>query len=90
MDWIIGKGLRWVGGKFDGYKTKIGGFGLILLGIIGIINFIWPDIVPGVPHMSLEESIGSVTGGCVALGIGGKIDKNTAAVKEASSVAKAE
>ena len=90
MNWLMGKGLKWVGGKFDGYKTKIGGFGLILLGVIGIVNFMWPDTVPGCPVMTLEESIGSITGGCIALGIGSKIDKNTAAVKEASSVTKIE
>jgi len=80
-EWLITKGLRWAGGKFDGYKTKIGAFGLILTGIVSLINIIWPGTVPGIPEMTIDQVIASITGGVIALGLGGKIDKNTEAVK---------
>jgi len=79
-NWIITKGVRWVGSLFDGYKTKIGGAGLILTGIVAAINLIWPGAVPGMPDMDIDQIIGSITGGLIAIGLGSKIDKNTAAV----------
>jgi len=85
MNWIVTKLIRWIGGRFDGYKTKIGGVGLILTGVISAINLVWPDTVPGAPMMDLDGIIAAIGGGLVALGIGGKIDKNTAAVKESAS-----
>lgn len=84
-EWLITKGLRWVGGKFDGHKTKIGAFGLILTGVVSLINIIWPGTVPGIPEMTLDQVIASITGGFIALGLGGKIDKNTEAVKAQTS-----
>ncbi len=86
MNWILSKGIRFIGGKLDGYKTKIGGVGLILTGIIGIINMMWPDTVPALPPIELEQIIGYIGGGFVALGIGGKMEKNTTAVKELTDV----
>ena len=80
-DWIITKGLRWMGSKFDGYKTKIGGVGLILTGVVSAINLIWPGTVPGIPDMSLDQILTTTAGGFIAIGIGGKLDKNTAAVE---------
>lgn len=80
MKWILG----FIGKRLDGYKTKIGGVGLILSGIVGAINLLFPDTVP-YPEMSVEGVIANITGGFAVLGIGGKIDKNTAAV-EASGV----
>lgn len=85
MNWIITKLAKWIGGKFDGYKTQIGGIGLILTGVISAINLIWPGTVPGVPTMDLDGIIAAIGGGFVALGIGGKIEKNTAAVKESAN-----
>lgn len=80
MNWIITKLLKWAGSKLDGYKTKIGGAGLILLGSIGAVNLIWPDAVPGIPAMDMDGIIGSISTGFVALGLGHKLDKNTEAV----------
>lgn len=85
MNWIITKLVRWIGGRFDGYKTRIGGVGLILTGVISAINLIWPGTVPGVQTMDLDGIIAAIGGGFVALGIGGKIEKNTAAVKESAN-----
>lgn len=85
MNWIITKLVRWIGGRFDGYKTRIGGVGLILTGVISAINLIWPETVPGVQTMDLDGIIAAIGGGFVALGIGGKIEKNTAAVKESAN-----
>lgn len=76
MKWILG----FIGKRLDGYKTKIGGVGLILSGIVGIINVMFPDTVP-FPEMTIEAAITNIGGGFAVLGIGGKLDKNTAAVE---------
>jgi hypothetical protein len=85
ISWLVTKIIRLVGARFDGYKTRIGGFGLILTGIVAAINLVWPATVPGLPEMDLDQIIGAITGGMIAIGLGGKIDKNTAAVQTASN-----
>lgn len=85
MNWVITRLVRWIGGRFDGYKTRIGGIGLILTGVISAINLVWPETVPGVPTMDLDGIIAAIGGGFVALGIGGKIEKNTAAMRESAN-----
>ena len=57
----------------DGYKTSIGGVGMILIGVTGLIGHFWPDSI--IPDMDLETSFGYITGGFAALGIGGKLEK---------------
>lgn len=84
MNWLLTKVLGFAGRKLDGYRTKIGACGAILLGLCGGINIMFPATVPGV-DLSLDQIIASVSCGFVALGIGGKIDKNTTAVKEAAN-----
>ena len=85
MNWLLSKGLGFAGKKLDGYKTKIGGVGLIIFGLIGAINIMFPESVPGV-DLTIEQVMGNITGGLVAIGIGGKLDKNTEAVKEQTNV----
>ena len=80
MNWIVTKSLGFIGRKLDGYKTKIGGCGLILSGLIGLINLTFPGTVP-FPAMDLETVITNMAGGFAVLGIGGKIEKQTAAVE---------
>lgn len=82
MNWI----LKLLGSKFDGYRTKAGGIGLILLGVVGYINIIWPDSVPLVPVLTVNEAWASVSAGLVAIGLGGKIDKNTKAVEVGNAI----
>lgn len=72
-NWFITKILGFVGKKLDGYKTKIGGVGIILVGVTGIIGQIFPD--QGLPAVDLETSIGSIAAGLAALGIGHKVEK---------------
>lgn len=79
-NWFIGKILGFVGRKLDGYKSKIGGAGLILVGVAGIIAEIFPD--QGLPKMGLESSIGSIAAGITALGLAHKAVKTQAAIKE--------
>ncbi|MFA5049317.1 MAG: hypothetical protein WC516_09900 [Patescibacteria group bacterium] len=69
IDLIFGKLAR----SLDGYKTTIGGAGLILVGLAGLIGHYWPDA--GLPDMDTETSFGYIAGGFTALGIGGKIEK---------------
>jgi DNA-binding protein YbaB len=69
-----------IGKVLNGYKTKIGGGGAILLGILGIIRLIFPDLTQ-LPDIGLEGSLLSLSGGFTALGIGGKLQKQTATIK---------
>jgi hypothetical protein len=57
----------------DGYKTTIGGIGLVLLGIVGMIGHYWPD--SQCPPMDIDKAMGMIAGGFTALGIGGKLEK---------------
>lgn len=79
MNWIVTKFLGFIGRKLDGYKTKIGGCGLILSGLIGLINLTFPGTVP-FPAMDLETVITNMAGGFAVLGVGGKLEKQTTAV----------
>jgi hypothetical protein len=88
MNWIITRLLKWAGGKFVGHRTIIGGVGFILLGIINLINLIWPDTIPGMPPMDLDGVLALFAGGFTALGIGGKLEKNIVAVKEQTDAIK--
>jgi len=76
---FLGQVLSFIGRKLDGYKTLIGGIGLILMGIVGLINLTF-DM--GWVEWSLEISLGFITTGFAALGIGGKIEKLTRVEKE--------
>jgi hypothetical protein len=69
IDLIFGRIAR----SLDGYKTTIGGVGLILVGVTGLIGHYWPDT--GLPDMDIETSLGYVAGGFTALGLGGKLEK---------------
>ncbi len=79
-NWLIGKIFGLIGKKLDGYKTKIGGAGFILLGVTGIIAEIFPD--QGLPKLGLEGSIGAISAGITALGLAHKAVKTQAAIKE--------
>lgn len=57
----------------DGYKTMIGGVGLIVLGVIGLIGHYWPDL--NLPAMDIDKAMTTMSLGFTALGIGGKIEK---------------
>lgn len=76
---IIGKLLRFIGRKFDGYKTTIGGAGMILSGLAGLIGYMFPD-QPDLPRMDIEQALLTISGGFAVLGIGGKVEKTRAAV----------
>lgn len=67
------KATGYAGKKLDGYKTIIGGVGLILTGIVGVIGNIFPD--SGLPAPEFEFIMGQFSLGFVALGLGGKAEK---------------
>ena len=69
IEFLFGRIAR----ALDGYKTTIGAVGLILLGVVGLIGHYWPD--SGCPAMTPDSAMGSVAGGLVAMGIGGKMEK---------------
>ena len=70
---ITEKVVKYISRKFDGKKTLIGGIGMILLGLIGVIGCVWPDL--GMPVMDFETSAGMIVGGFSVLGVGGKLQK---------------
>lgn len=78
-NFLLGKLLGFVGRKLDGYKTKIGGVGLILTGLVGIAALIFPD--QGLPQMELETSLTTIASGFAVLGIGGKAEKLKATIE---------
>lgn len=77
-NFILGKILALVGRKLDGYKTKIGGGASILTGIVGIVGIVFPG--QGLPQMDIPTAMLFISGGMTALGIGGKLEKQKAAV----------
>lgn len=77
-NWLIGRILGFAGRKLDGYKTKIGGVGLILVGVTGILGMIFPD--QGLPVMDIDSACAAIAAGIAALGLGHKAEKTTAAV----------
>ena len=70
---ITEKVVKFIARKFDGKKTLIGGIGMILLGLIGIVGCVWPDL--GMPAMDFENAAGLIVGGFSVLGVGGKLQK---------------
>jgi hypothetical protein len=76
---IVTKVLKWVAGKLDGYKTKIGGVGLVLYGILGFLGGMFPK--EGLPTMDPNEAMGYIAGGMGVLGIGGKLEKQKKATE---------
>ncbi len=71
LDLIFGKLAK----SLDGYKTSIGGFGLILSGIVGLIGKYYPDA--NLPVMETDRAMEMIALGFAALGLGHKIEKST-------------
>jgi len=70
---LLSKLLGWIGKRLDGYKTIIGGVGLILTGCVGVIGHMFPD--SGLPAPEVDVIFGQFSVGFVALGLGGKAEK---------------
>ncbi|MBI5075616.1 MAG: hypothetical protein HZB62_10695 [Nitrospirae bacterium] len=83
---LIERILGGVGKRLDGYKTTIGGIGSILTGIVGIISILFPD--QGFPSIGIEASVAFIVGGFSILGVGGKADKQKAAIVAQTAVIK--
>ncbi|MDY0199316.1 MAG: hypothetical protein RBR68_16055 [Tenuifilaceae bacterium] len=80
LNLIIKKGLQWVGGKLDGYKTNIGGGVSVLYGLLGVVHIMFPSETQAIPNMSIDEIITYITLGISAIGLGYKLEKNTKAL----------
>lgn len=76
---FLSKLLAFLGRKTDGYKTKVGGVGLILTGLVGLLGHLYPD--QGLPTMELESVFTTISAGFVAIGLGGKAEKLKAALE---------
>ena len=72
-DFFFKRVIGYIAGKMDGYKTLIGGIGLILTGVVGIIGNMFPD--SGLPVPDAEYIMGQFSLGFVAMGLGGKAEK---------------
>lgn len=84
-NWLMSKMFGFIGQKLDGYKTKIGGIALILLGVVGIVGEIFPN--QGLPVTDFESSCASIAAGIAALGLGHKAEKVKAAITAPQPVA---
>jgi len=71
---IIGRLLRFAARKLDGYKTTIGGVGMVISGLAGLIGYMFPDN-PDLPRMDVEQALLTISGGFAVLGLGGKAEK---------------
>ena len=69
--------------RMDGYKTIVGGVGMILVGILGLMGNYFPD--QGLPALDLEAALTTIASGFAVLGIGGKLEKSTVATKNLES-----
>jgi len=76
---FLDKLLGFTARKLDGYKTLIGGLGLILSGLVGVLGQMFPE--QGLPHMELETAWTTMAAGFVALGLGGKAEKLRASIE---------
>lgn len=72
-NFMIGKLLRWLGGRFDGYKTKATGLSAVLLGLVGLLGYAFPD--QNLPQVDIEYALGAIALGGSVLGNGGKQEK---------------
>jgi hypothetical protein len=59
--------LNYLGKRMNGYKGYIGGAGLILLGVVGFIGNMFPDL--GLPKMEPERAWESISLGLGVMGI---------------------
>lgn len=80
MKFLVELVLGRVASALDGYKTKIGGVGLILIGVVGLIGHYWPDT--GIKGMDIERALDSISLGIATLGLGHKAEKAKQAILE--------
>lgn len=76
-DWLMTKGLKWVGRLFNGWKMRAGGAGFLLSGIVGILGILFPD--QGLPVMPLDKALEMIFGGVAVIGGAHKMEKQTEA-----------
>ena len=73
QNFLIGRVLRWSAGKLDGYKTLIGGIGLVLTGLVGLLGYMFPD--QGLPTQDLDTALTTIASGFAVIGLGDKLEK---------------
>jgi hypothetical protein len=73
MKFILDLILSRIFKSLDGYKTAIGGIGLILLGVVELVGHYYPDL--GLPDVDIENALGNLSLGLATLGIGNKVEK---------------
>jgi len=70
-NFFLNKVAGGIGNALNGYKTKIGGFGMILYATAGVFGHIFPD--QNLPVIDWNTIITLYSGGMIALGIGHKM-----------------
>lgn len=86
MNGLLASLMRWSGGRLDGYKTRIAGIGLALVGFAGLIGQMYPDA--GLPKMAFSECIDSILIGLGIVGVGHKLEKQTSEVARQTEIIK--
>lgn len=68
--------VRLVRNKFNGYATKIGAASGVLVGVAGLLGYVFE--IPDYPlKMDLDTSLGFIAGGITAFGAARKAEKIT-------------
>jgi hypothetical protein len=75
-NFVIFRILKYIAGKFDGYKSFIAGLGSFIGGVVYIMGAVWPSVseitmIPG----DYEKGFGLIVGAFTVWGIAGKIEK---------------
>jgi hypothetical protein len=75
-NFFLAKILRWIGSKFDGWKTRIGGCGAFLMGLLYGLPLLFPYLTEqGLPEGNIERASAAFTAAFTVWGLGGKGDK---------------
>lgn len=80
MRWLLELIFGRIAKMLEGYRTIIGAFGLIFLGLSGIIGTYFPD--SHLPPMDIDKALAYISLGVGGFGIGQKIEKNTRITRE--------
>jgi len=84
VNYLLTRILRFVGGRLDGYKMRICGYGSALTGILGLLGVMFPE--QGLPVMTATEAVELVLIGFGVNGAAHKAEKHQAEIATQTEV----
>ena len=81
LNLIFTKVLQWIGGKLDGYNMIIGGVVLVIGGILGLLQQMFPGLEVVIPK-DLDGALMAIGSGWAVIGGARKGNKIINAVKK--------